>query len=102
MKLATIEGIYADGVTLRFDDGTTSQKHYKTNANAKFAVGDRVKCDEANGNMLVDYPIGVPAAPEENVIAGGAQNTGGIGVISFRIYSNVLQYRLDSETWKNV
>jgi hypothetical protein len=58
MNFATIIAVYDDGVTLRFDDGTESTKHYKTNSSITFTAGQRVKIFQAAGTIVVEYPIG--------------------------------------------
>jgi hypothetical protein len=58
---ATITGVFDDGVTLLFDDGTESTKHYKVNRAVIFGIGDRVKVQAASGTYVVEYPIGNPA-----------------------------------------
>ena len=60
MKCATIEKIYPDGVTLRFDTGDISQKRYKVNKSVQFHEGDRVRITEVGSSYIVEYPIGNP------------------------------------------
>ena len=43
MNFATIKAVHDDGVTLSFDDGSESQKHYKVNSGGVFNAGDRVR-----------------------------------------------------------
>lgn len=57
MSFATILAVYDDGVTLKFDDGSTSTKHYKTNTAITFTAGQRVKVLEISGTLIVEYPI---------------------------------------------
>lgn len=60
MNFATIQSIHDDGVTLQFDDGSASTKHYKCNAAVVFHAGDRVRVIEDSGTYVVEYPIGSP------------------------------------------
>jgi len=57
-EIATIGTVYADGVTLKFDDSTTeSTKHYKRNKSITFLAGDRVKVRKYSGTYIVEYAI---------------------------------------------
>ena len=58
MNFATIKAVYDDGVTLAFDDGSESQKHYKVNGGVVFNAGDRVRILEDNGTYVVEYGNG--------------------------------------------
>lgn len=60
MNFAYITGVHDDGVTLRFDDGSESAKHYKCNASIVFKIGDRVRIIEDSGTYVVEYPVGSP------------------------------------------
>ena len=60
MNFATIKAVYDDGVTLSFDDGSESQKHYKVNSGVVFNAGDRVRILEDNGTYVVEYVVGRP------------------------------------------
>lgn len=60
MNFATIKAVYDDGVTLAFDDGSESQKHYKVNSGVVFNAGDRVRILEDNGTYVVEYVVGRP------------------------------------------
>lgn len=57
--LATVAGVYSDGVTLRID-GSETKKHYLANASQSFSVGDRVKVAKISGTYIVEYKIGKP------------------------------------------
>ena len=60
MNFATIKAVHDDGVTLSFDDGSESQKHYKVNSGVVFNAGDRVRILEDNGTYVVEYVVGRP------------------------------------------
>lgn len=60
MNFATIKAVHDDGVTLAFDDGSESQKHYKVNSGVVFNAGDRVRILEDNGTYVVEYVVGRP------------------------------------------
>nr|DAZ67810.1 MAG TPA: Dec protein, OB-Fold, Decoration, VIRAL PROTEIN [Caudoviricetes sp.] len=60
MNFATIKTVHDDGVTLAFDDGSESQKHYKVNSGVVFNAGDRVRILEDNGTYVVEYVVGNP------------------------------------------
>lgn len=62
MNFATIKEVYADGVTLVFDDGSSSAKHYRCNASIVFHAGDRVRIINDGGTYVVEYPVGGPLA----------------------------------------
>ena len=57
--LASIAGVYSDGVTLRID-GAETKKHYLINGSQTFKVGDRVKVIRTSGTYIVEYKIGTP------------------------------------------
>ena len=57
--LATVAGVYSDGVTLNID-GAETKKHYLTNASQSFQAGDRVKVAKISGTYIVEYAIGSP------------------------------------------
>lgn len=71
MNFATIKAVYDDGVTLSFDDGSESQKHYKVNSGVVFNAGDRVRILEDNGTYVVEYVVGRPI----KAINAGTANT---------------------------
>ena len=71
MNFATIKAVYDDGVTLAFDDGSESQKHYKVNSGVVFNAGDRVRILEDNGTYVVEYVVGRPI----KAINAGTANT---------------------------
>lgn len=60
-SFATIDQIFADGVTLRFDgmDAPTA-KRYKCNAFVVFQPGDRVRVIKDSRTYVVEYPVGNP------------------------------------------
>lgn len=60
MNFATIKAVHDDGVTLSFDDGSESQKHYKVNSGVVFNAGDRVRILEDSGTYVVEYVVGRP------------------------------------------
>ncbi len=57
--LATVEGVYSDGVTLKIN-GAVTQKHYLTNAALSLSKGDRVKVARISGTYIVEYKISRP------------------------------------------
>lgn len=57
--LATVAGVYSDGIVLRID-GAETKKHYLVNASQSFSVGDRVKVAKISGTYIVEYKIGKP------------------------------------------
>lgn len=60
-NFAVIGAIYADGVSLLFDNETEpSPKHYKVNAFVVFKAGDRVRIIKDRGTYVVEYPVGNP------------------------------------------
>lgn len=73
MNFATIKAVHDDGVTLSFDDGSESQKHYKVNSGVVFNAGDRVRILEDNGTYVVEYVVGRPI----KAINAGTANTAG-------------------------
>ena len=73
MNFATIKAVYDDGVTLAFDDGSESQKHYRVNSGVVFNAGDRVRILEDNGTYVVEYVVGRPI----KAINAGTANTAG-------------------------
>lgn len=78
VNFATIAEIYSDGVTLRFDgEETPSQKRYKANAFAVFAVGDRVKIIRDSGTYIVEYPVGNPRTNFTAEVANNALKLNG-------------------------
>lgn len=74
MNFATIKAVHDDGVTLSFDDGSESQKHYKVNSGVVFNAGDRVRILEDNGTYVVEYVVGRPI---KAINAGTASTAGG-------------------------
>lgn len=62
--LATVDEVYADGVTLKID-GRVTQKHYLTNVSQEFKRGDRVKVAKISGTYIVEYIIGKPRQEEK-------------------------------------
>lgn len=60
-ELATVGGVYSDGLTLIFDgQSEATQKHYKCNTAVSFSVGDRVKVAKISGSYVVEYVVGAP------------------------------------------
>lgn len=56
--LATVANLYDDGISLLLDGQIDeTEKHYKVNASASYAPGQRVKCVRISGTILVEYPI---------------------------------------------
>lgn len=56
--LAYVTGVYSNGLTLRFVGETAgTNKRYKYNKSASFAVGNLVKVTKVSGTYVVDYPI---------------------------------------------
>ena len=57
--LATVGGVYSDGLTLIFDGQTQSTaKRYKRNTAVTFTPGQRVKVAKISGTYIVEYPVG--------------------------------------------
>ena len=79
MNFATIKAVYDDGVTLSFDDGSESQKHYKVNSGVVFNAGDRVRILEDNGTYVVEYVVGRPI---KAITAGTASTAGSANKLS--------------------
>lgn len=72
MNFATIKAVHDDGVTLSFDDGSESQKHYKVNSGVVFNAGDRVRILDDNGTYVVEYVVGRPIKAINAGTAGSA------------------------------
>lgn len=54
-------GVFADGLTLRFDGETEStEKRYKCNSFVVFKVNDRVRIIKDSGTYVVEYSVGNP------------------------------------------
>ena len=79
MNFATIKAVHDDGVTLSFDDGSESQKHYKVNSGVVFNAGDRVRILEDNGTYVVEYVVGRPI---KAINAGTASTAGSANKLS--------------------
>lgn len=83
-------------------------KAYKCNESIEFSAGMRVRIAKISGTYVVEYPIngyqtGSGETPELADMANRVRDTGSKGSIYFRIYKNVLQYRLNANgTWKSV
>jgi hypothetical protein len=58
---ATVKEVFADGVTLTFDDGSTSEKHYKCNA-MTYRAGDRVTVSGSGDKLVVVGKISGPVS----------------------------------------
>ncbi len=57
-QLATVAGVFSDGVTLVFDgEAKARTKHYPCNAAATFVAGQRVRVDKVGGTYIAAYPI---------------------------------------------
>lgn len=57
-ELATVVGVYSDGLTLRFDgESVARSKHYPCNAAVTFAAGQRVRVEKVGGTYIAAYPI---------------------------------------------
>jgi hypothetical protein len=48
-------------VTLQFDDGSTSTKHYKCNTAQTFKAGDKVRITKSGNSFFVESVVGAPA-----------------------------------------
>lgn len=73
---ATVGEVFEDGVSLIFDaqqEEGASEKHYRCNAGALIAPGDRVKLLKDSGTYVVEYAIGAPNSKRE-IPSGGANN----------------------------
>lgn len=79
MNFATIKAVHDDGVTLVFDDGSESQKHYKVNSGVVFNAGNRVRILEDNGTYVVEYVVGRPI---KAITAGTASTAGSANKLS--------------------
>ena len=79
MNFATIKAVHDDGVSLAFDDGSESQKHYKVNSGVVFNAGDRVRILEDNGTYVVEYVVGRPI---KAINAGTASTAGSANKLS--------------------
>jgi hypothetical protein len=55
-RLAFIAGVFDDGVTLRFSDGSTSKKHYKFSSGIAPTLGAKAHLIWC-GTYVVDYLI---------------------------------------------
>lgn len=84
-------------------------KAYKCNESIEFSAGMRVRIAKISGTYVVEYPIngyqtGSDETPELADMANKVRDTGSSrGSIYFRIYHNVLQYRLNANgTWRDV
>lgn len=73
LMFATITGVFDDGVTLQFDDGSASTKHYKCNTGQVFKAGDRVRITKHGDSFFVESVVGAPATTSTVAnLAGGA------------------------------
>jgi len=77
VSFATIGEVFGDGVSLIFDgQEEATQKHYKVNTSILFRPGDRVKIAADSGTYVVEYVVGTPRQPGEEVVglpAGGTE-----------------------------
>lgn len=57
-QLATVAGVFEDGLTLIFDgEGAARIKHYPCNAAVSFSAGQRVRVEKVGGTYVAAYPI---------------------------------------------
>lgn len=71
-QMATIGTVEPDGVTLIFDgEGSPSEKHYKVNAGAQLAAGQRVLALTVAGSYVVLCAVGAPSSGGSGIPAGG-------------------------------
>lgn len=65
---ATVGEVYDDGLTLIFDgEEAPTEKHYKCNTSVIFHAGDRVRILEDSGTFVVEYVVGVPMDPDNEL-----------------------------------
>ena len=65
---ATVGDVYADGISLIFDgEEAPTEKHYKCNTSVIFHAGDRVRILEDSGTFVVEYVVGVPMDPDNEL-----------------------------------
>ena len=58
-NVATVVGVYADGIALRLPGETAAgEKHYPYNATIAFETGQLVHLCREGGTLIVEYPIG--------------------------------------------
>lgn len=57
-KWAFIESISAGRATLRFTDGTVSQKCYLLSGGFSYTVGQKVRTRKESGTIIVEGPLG--------------------------------------------
>lgn len=71
-QMATIGMVESDGVTLIFDgEESPSEKHYKVNAGAQLAAGQRVLVQAVAGSYVVLCAVGAPSSGGSGIPAGG-------------------------------
>lgn len=71
-QMATIGTVESDGVTLIFDgEESPSEKHYKVNAGAQLAAGQRVLVQAVAGSYVVLCAVGAPSSGGSGIPAGG-------------------------------
>lgn len=87
LQLATVAGVYSDGLSLIPDDQTeATQKHYKFLGSAypSPAVGDRVVVMKMSGTYVVVGSLGVTSSlPEANTVYAGPAS-GSAAAAAFR------------------
>lgn len=82
IHFATIGEIFEDGVSLIFDgQDTATEKHYKVNTSIVFQNGDRVKILADSGTYVVEYVVGSPKQPGEEVVGVPAGGTTGQALV---------------------
>ena len=57
VQTAIVAAVHEEGLCLQFPDGSLSEKRYKYNKSAQFAVGDRVLLIPSGGTYIVAFPI---------------------------------------------
>jgi predicted proteasome-type protease len=58
-SIATVAGVYSDGLTLQFDgESAAGTKRYKYNKAVTFAVGDRVLVVKTSGTYVAICVVG--------------------------------------------
>lgn len=68
-NFATVGSVYEDGVSLIFDgQDEPTDKHYKVNTSIIFSRGDRVKILADSGTYVVEYVVGAPKQPGEEIV----------------------------------
>lgn len=77
--LATVAGIYSDGVSLIFDgQEAATAKHYKVSTTASVSVGSRVKVVQMDGTLIVEYSIGDAPTPQGGTVFTPSVSAAGV------------------------